>query len=429
MKGKDAMKNKKFLALVFAIVLTLSLLAACGFGETDKGGENTAPVSQDISETTPQAPNGDPDAMDIIAEIVHDGDATKINDPVFDEHFDTTAAEGIAALLAEGKIYVNGVKIPASDDETVDYQVNGVSSLYKTASGWGFNVHKSTSADNLSFEDARLGFYETITTVRGHTTTIYGDASTGLINKIDSNSYDVARATEIVYYNESITIVRGNFELETNRVRPDVNNTVFHSSRFDADLAFGDFMLFYYSPNGWVAEKAVPMTGTLGKTEGGSFIINAGKADEYEMIESNVSRYNLINCNRPTQFYNAYIALGLQDVAITMWCTPTGHPIGFTYGDKASAKEALSIAIEHASAAKEGVVVSEDGSGVASGNKWVAQADLDAYDEAIAAAKAAFNKNSTAVQEFDDAIYQLALALGEGGEKPTGFIGAQGEGA
>jgi hypothetical protein len=38
------------------------------------------------------------------------------------------------------------------------------------------------------------------------------------------------------------------------------------------------------------------------------------------------------------------------------------------------------------------------------------------------------NRNSTAVQEYDAAIYALAQALGEAGEKPTGFLGAQGEG-
>lgn len=147
------------------------------------------------------------------------------------------------------------------------------------------------------------------------------------------------------------------------------------------------------------------------------------------MIESNVSRYNLIDCNRPTQFYTAYVVLELTEMPIIMWCTPTGHPIGFTYGDKAAAKDALAVAIGHAVAAKEGVVVSEDGSGVSEGVKWIAQADLDTFNEAIAAAQAAYGRNGTAVEEFDDAIYQLSLALGSGGKKPTGFIGAQGIGA
>jgi hypothetical protein len=59
---------------------------------------------------------------------------------------------------------------------------------------------------------------------------------------------------------------------------------------------------------------------------------------------------------------------------------------------------------------------------------WVTQADMDAYDAAIDEAQSVCNSNSTAVYEYDLAIYNLAQALGEGGEKPTGFVGAQGEG-
>jgi hypothetical protein len=123
-----------------------------------------------------------------------------------------------------------------------------------------------------------------------------------------------------------------------------------------------------------------------------------------------------------------YNRLGLAELEVITWCTPTGHPIGFTYGDKAAAKNALELAIKNASAAKEGVAASKDGKDVPKGKKWVAQADLDAYNAAIADAEAVLNSNKTAVQEYDAAIYALGLALGEGGEKPTGFIGAQGEG-
>jgi hypothetical protein len=413
---------KRFFALLLALSLILSL-AACG-GSADEAKTSDTPSTA----PTQTASEGDPEAMDVLLEIVHDGDATKITDAAFDQYFQGSALEGVQALLDEGKVYVNGIQVPAAEDDTVDYQVNGVSSLYKTDSGWGFNVHKTTSADNLSFEEARLGFYETITTVRGHTTTLYGDSATGRVNKIDSQSYDVVRVTETVFYNESITVVRGDFELETNRVRPDVDNIVFHSSKYDTSINTGDFALYYYGPEGWVMERAVPMTGTLSKNADGWFVLNAGQSDEYACIESNVSRYNLINCNRPTQFFESYNRLGLTDVSVTMWCTPTGHPIGFTYGDKATAKEVLALAIEHAQAAKEGVVVSADGKDVAKGTMWVTQADLDAYDEAIAQAQTVCSRNSTAVQEYDAAVYALAQALGEAGEKPTGFLGAQGEG-
>ena len=422
---------KKLIALILALVMILAL-AACG--STGNNAETSSDPQTNISDNTENnpagEPAGDPTAEDVLLEIVHDGDATKITNADFDEYFGGNAAEGVETLLAEGKVYVNGIKVPATEDETPDYQVNGVSSLYKTNSGWGFNVHKTTSADNLSFEEARLGFYETITTVRGHVTTLYGDSATGLVNKLDSQSFDVFRITYFEDHGGQVDkIERGDFELETNRIRPDVESiTSVADSYFDREIKIGDVVIYYYGPNGWVMNKAVPIEGTLFKDENKNFVINAGQSDEYVHIESNVSRYNLINCNRPTQFYTAYVRLGLTDLSVVTWCTPTGHPIGFTYGDKTAAKEALTLAIEHAEAAKDGVAVSVDGSDVAKGTMWVAQADLDAFDEAIAAAQAVCNKNSTAVQEYDAAIYALSDALGEAGEKPTGFIGAQGEG-
>lgn len=414
------MTMKQLLALMLALVMALAL-TACG-GTDDNTGTSPSPPANE------NEPDGDPTAENVLLEIIHDGDATTITNAAYDQYFGGNALEGVRTLLDEGKVYVNGIKVPATEDDTVDYQVNGVSSLYKTNSGWGFNVHKTTSADNLSFEEARLGFYETITTVRGHVTTLYGDSATGLVNMINSQSYDLVRVTDTIFYNESITVVRGDFDLEANRVRPDVNNIVFHSSKYDNNIVTGDFALYYYGSEGWVIERANSVTGTLSKNADGWFVINAGQSDEYACIESNVSRYNLIDCNRPTQFYTSYVRLGLTKVPVVMWCTPTGHPLGFTYGDKAAAKEALSLAIEQATAMKEGVVASADGTDVAKGAMWVTQVDLDAFDAAIAEAQTICNRNSTAVQEYDAAIYALAEALGETGEKPTGFLGAQGKG-
>jgi predicted small lipoprotein YifL len=420
------MKVSKILSLVLALILVLSL-AACG-GTKDAGG-STPPEKTPATAENAATSVGDSKAEDVILEIENDGDATKITGAAYDKYFGGSAATGVEALLNAGKVYVNGIKVPAAENETADYQVNGVSSIYKKDSGWGFNVHKTTSADNLSFDAARLGFFETITTVRGHKTVLYGDKTTGQVNKIDTQSYDVVRIT---YFEDHGGIVdkidRGDFALETNRVRPDVNNIVFHSSRFDQEIKVGDFALYYYGPSGWVMQKAVPVQGTLSKNDKGFFVINKGKSDEYVKIESNVSRYNLIICNRPTQFFTAYNRLGLTELSVITWCTPTGHPIGFTYGDKAAAKEALSLAIKNATAAKDGVAVSADGKNVAKGKKWVAQADMDTYNAALADAQTVLNSNSTPVQGYDAAIYDLAQALGEGGEKPTGFVGAQGEG-
>jgi hypothetical protein len=356
--------------------------------------------------------------------FTNDG-TTTITDAAFDAYFKGGAADGVAALLEAGAVYVNGIKVPATEDETVSYEVNGLSCLYKTASGWGYNVHKTTSANNLSFKNARLGFIQTISTVRGHTSTLTLNGE-GRAAKIDATSVEAARVADIIVYNESTTIDRGNFALETNRVRPDVNNVIFHSSKVDPAIEVGDVAIYWFGEDGWNLRRAVPVTGALAKDAKTNEFVIGGKDSR---IESNVSRYNLFDANRPTQFFTAYSRLGLGDVPVISWCTDTGHPIGFTYGNKKEAQKALTLAIKNATAAKEGVVVSADETGVAAGKKWVTRQAMDEYDAAIGAAQKVRNDNLSSSMDLDRAIYDLSLALGASGNKPSGFIGSQGEGS
>ena len=111
-------------------------------------------------------------------------DGVAITDKSFDSYFKGTALDAVKALLAEGKVYVNGIRVPVDENSVSAYEVNGLSSLYKTNTGWGYNVHKTTSSNNLSFADARLGFFQTITTVRGHVVKLYRKDVTGAVEKI-----------------------------------------------------------------------------------------------------------------------------------------------------------------------------------------------------------------------------------------------------
>jgi len=70
----------------------------------------------------------------------------------------------------------------------------------------------------------------------------------------------------------------------------------------------------------------------------------------------------------------------------------------------------LEAAIQEAIAAKEGVVVSEDGSDVPAGTYWVTQADMDALDAAIAAAEAAKETVKTQ-QDVDEAVEELEATV------------------
>ena len=355
---------------------------------------------------------------------VNDG-TTAITDARFDEYFSGTAKEGVEALLNAGAFYINGIKVPATDTETNIYNINGVQALFKGDAGWGYQVHKTTTDTNMSFADARLGFVGTVTTVRGHTTTLH--LTNGVCDRIDATNIESVYVTDIINHGAQAEIKRGEFSLETNRgAHPDVETLSFNNSdgSWDDSIQIGDFAVYWYGENGWTIRRAVPVTGAVTKNDAGEFVINGND----NRIESNISRYCLRTYNRPTQFYSdAYTRLGLNELEVTVWCTSTGHPIGFAC-TRAQGKEALTQAVANCRAALEGVQISADGKDVEKGVMWVTQADMDEFVAAIDAAETIANRNATPLTQYDQAIYELGQAYGQGGNNPSGFIGAQGEG-
>ena len=336
----------------------------------------------------------------------------------FDEYFENSASEGIAALLDAGGCYVNGVKVPQTADETTVYQVNQVDSIYKTDTGWGVNVHKTTTANTLTFTEARKTFFDTISTVRGHKTYFYLDEN-GICTAVNIESFDVVRVASVEDMGHDRVIDRGEFALETNRVRPDVNEIHFYYEDFDIPVDYDGVAVYWYGSETpgetavWHLGPATAMEGVITKNDSGWYVVNAGQEDEYACIESNVSRYNLIDSSRPTQGYTAYTRLGLQAAGreIVMWNTPNGYPIGFTFGvDTAASKANLQVAINNAKQLVAETEVSEDGTDVPSSKRWANQAAFEDFEAAIAEAEEVYKKNSAAHIDVDSAIYALSKA-------------------
>ena len=72
----------------------------------------------------------------------------------------------------------------------------------------------------------------------------------------------------------------------------------------------------------------------------------------------------------------------------------------------------------------EGVVISEDGEGLAAGTRWIAQEYMTEFQTALAAAEKYSKSNAIGVCEWDRYIYELAAALGtDNAKKPSGFLG------
>jgi len=410
---------KKIIALLISISMVIALAACSGTAPA-----TTAAPAETTAEESTTAGTGDATSVS----IDNDGE-TKITDAAYDQYFEGTAAEGVAALLDAGKCYINGVKIPATEDETEEFQINWVKSLWKTDAGWCYNVHKYTGADNMSFVDARKDLFDMTATIRGHKTTFYLDAD-GHAESINIESFEVMRVAEIEDMGHDTVLHRGNFELETQRVRYDVDLVHFPTENVDSEIAVGDVAVFWYGnneePGGtaqWHAVRAIPLHGVISQPEKGAYTVNAGQADEFSSKESNVSRYNLIDCSRPTQGYSVYTTLGLTDREIVLWNTPNNYPIGFTFGlDKEESKANLLAGIENAKAFAASVTPVAAGEAAPEGVPSAAQEDIDAFNAAIEAAEAVANKNSSTQFDIDWAMWELRSAWDDG--KEGGFIAA-----
>lgn len=424
------MRRKLLMAGLLVLVLVVSMFALAGCGE-----ETTTSSSDEVTTTD-----------ESVVTIIADGE-TMITDAANDQYFGGTAgaaATGVEALLDAGAVYVNNLKVPATETETDLYQVNSIDGLWwnEEEGTWGFAVHKyvfnfgpvpppelfGVTYLPKTFNEARLEFVQNLSQRLGRTVTLTLDPDTGQATRIDLVEWETVYIGSIKAHGSTTEINRSDYTLETDRypIRSDVNNVAFPSDNVDQTIEVGDFAVWWLGPDGWHLDRAEPVSGILENVEKKTYSIGGDVRKE-----ADCSRFNLAESVRPTQFYTAYARLGLTGLEATAWCMPdAGNPIGFTYGGTEAAKAALELAITNAEAAKADVNVSEagDGSDVSgdAGTKWVAQDAMGQYTNAIGAAQAVLDDPLSAEITYTAAIYALGKAYGQGGDSPEGFIGSIG---
>ena len=139
---------KKRLSLAILLIMLVAFVAPAAMA-ADSRESHKQKAGAGAAKAGKTAPEG------ILLTWTNDG-ATKVTDPAFDTYFKAGALAGVEALLDAGKVYVNGRKIPATENEVTVYQVNKVNAIYKTETGWGYSVHKTTSANDMAFKDSEL---------------------------------------------------------------------------------------------------------------------------------------------------------------------------------------------------------------------------------------------------------------------------------
>ncbi len=342
---------------------------------------------------------------------------TSLYDASMDQYFNADSAEaGVLALLNGGAVYVNNAAVPTDEETAEDFVINAFPSLWKTGdSTWAYSVHKLYSAEDLSFDDARLGFMDGISKMRGLQVELYSTDGV-YADRIEVLIKESTLVNSITEDDEGTHIGRYDFELSDTENRPDVNDIVFPNENVDADLKVGDIALYWYDGSAWHMEPAVAQTGILSEKVSG---VSGFVLDGVTYTDALITRYNLQAANRTSQFLTAHTNLGLSSIEVIMWSTETGYPIGFTRGD--NAKAALALAIENAKVAAENVVASDaDGADVSTSAYWVTSAVMETYTAALAEAETMYADETATNIDFDMAIYNLSSPVSQLSTKQPG---------
>lgn len=339
--------------------------------------------------------------------VFHDDAVALITDAALDKYFkEGSALEGVEALLNAGSVYVNGQAVPATEDETDSFVINGFPSLWKTGENtWAYSVHKLYSGTDLTFEEARLGFIQGISQMRGLTMELYDYDNSGYADRIETTIKESTLVYTMTVSGTNTTITRYDYALATDEDRPDVNDLVFPTKNVDPDIQEGDVVHYWFDGSEWHMERAKALQGTLIKGDGDYKWV----LDGVGYIDTRTTRYNLYAANRTAQFLTAHTNLGLEEIEVTMWLTDTGYAVGLSRGDNAPA--ALALAIQNVEKAKADVSVSVNGSDVSAQGSWVTADTMTAFNDAIAAAQAVLDDTSSTNTDMDAAIYKLSSAF------------------
>lgn len=360
------------------------------------------------------------------------GDDTTVTSDQYSAYFkESTAEEGVKAVITAGAFTINGFAIPATEEEYAQtcpdgYTVNGTVWLSKTDDSWYVDRKTYDSYDTAAVATASrvpAGLEVRLYDMDGdgytdRIETRYLEALiVGQITKNTDGTYSVIReefdSSTVFSENEGKAFDGNHFTAGSGEVIP--------ADNFDTDIQAGDMALCWYGPDGWAMERAIQVNG----------IFVDGADHKYYQIGDiqyqdamRFSRDNIVISNRCGEFANAHKYFGLtnntEGLTVSLWFAPTtnypdamGAPAGFTTGKNASAFLTRAIA-----AAKEklaSVAVSTDGSDVAVGTKWTTQAAYDELNAAIARAERVLASDAGS-SLLDYQVYLLYLTLHGGSD-------------
>ena len=399
--------KKKILSLALALALTISLAPAAFAAENDLV---TAPAPK-------AAPTYEIDT-------VRTGNMGPLGDGIYDhpEYFDE---DGVMGVVADGGFYINDFQIPATAEDLAALE-------------GGFVVNSETM---------KLEVIDGVLTMGRDTFETYDDAIKALVNDelpgglhFDLYDEDGDTKTDVVkmWYTEGVIVNSITKDADGNYVisRGDLTYVPSNASRlydadnfsgklgevikpenFDETIKEGDAAIFYYTPNGWVMERATEING----------IFEGGEDHGYYQIDGvqytdtmKYSRDNLIVAQRNGEYTNAHTFFGFinndDGLKTSLWLDPkSASPIGLSANE--NARTFLYSAISQAKAYLRRVELTAD----ATAEQTFA---YNALVEAIELAEDTLSNPKSLNSEYDFYTYYLYLSLaGTGKDIGAAFAG------
>ncbi len=456
------MKNKKLrtlTAFLLAVAMMLSL-AACG-GSSDEDGSASSAASSEggdssatgeaSSETDAEESSGAEAESEVGEEtaetITVDGveyyllysynceNDTSLLDEEFSQYFengDNTA--GLYAITNAGNVYVNGVRIPYTTESgevsAESMVVNDEECIWQVDGGWAWKTHLTRQWDDefnmpylegeedyvagqpLTLEDATFKYTQYLTIYGGQTLEFYAEVGSEYVSLLKTTMLTSALVGSMETADGVTT-----FYSPTGEEIIEINE-----ENVDSAIEAGDMMIYWNDGElGWVCQRAVSYVGVLIEntdpdneeamkepyfqvSETGE-IMTTGDSEIGKNFDEQYRHTQFIRGHRRTDQYN-------YDGELIMWCSNESPDtvIGFTRAD--SAYGALEHAVAYAEEVTAEIVVSEDGTDVATDTYWVTQDIWDEFIEGLEAAKALLEDETATSNDYDAMILELGNVLG-----------------
>ncbi len=378
-------------------------------------------------------------------------DAARITDGRYDRYFKQgSAAAGVAAVIVAGKFSINGFPIPSSEADFRQhmpngYPVNQVNWLSYDASTGSWKGGYRGQRVVASYDAAALEVATGI--VAGLELRLYDTDGDRFADTIEADYKEGVQVQNIIRNSDdTVSVRRGDIDIaqrtaEEGRVFDGQHFTAtsgerIAASNFDPLITPGDVALFWWSPTGWVLQRAREVRGLF---------MDGSDHESYTMDSTTYqdamrfSRDNLFISNRPGELVNAHKFFGLngnaEGLKVSLWLVPTtdpkasGAPVGMSSGP--NARRFLSMAVVQARRWLSDVAPSVDGTDVPTTQPWVPRVLHAQLGAAVARAQASLDAQSSTDSQLDYLVYLLYLTLNGsaadigakfGGYRQPGFI-------